>query len=161
MRRPRVIRGGAAKPRSGASYYHGGRLRRFCRWGGITILACAILILSGLSGFGKSVALANDSRDIGFYCIRQIFRADMLLKPFISYTVRKPKNRKYRERKPKIAPLVKHRNKPGRDRLRYRSSSTELAPQWHSVAKCCFLIDQWTEEKLLRPFAGKPAANTR
>ena len=44
-----------------------------------------ILILSGLSGSGKSVAL-HMLEDLGFYCIDNIPAA--LLKPFISYTVR-------------------------------------------------------------------------
>ena len=44
-----------------------------------------IIILSGLSGAGKSVAL-HMLEDLGFYCIDNIPAA--LLKPFISYTVR-------------------------------------------------------------------------
>jgi len=44
-----------------------------------------IIILSGLSGSGKSVAL-HMLEDLGFYCIDNIPAA--LLKPFISYTVR-------------------------------------------------------------------------
>jgi RNase adapter protein RapZ len=44
-----------------------------------------IVILSGLSGSGKSVAL-HMLEDLGFYCIDNIPAA--LLKPFISYTVR-------------------------------------------------------------------------
>ncbi|MFZ1903885.1 MAG: RNase adapter RapZ [Steroidobacteraceae bacterium] len=46
-----------------------------------------IIILSGLSGSGKSVAL-HTLEDFGFYCIDNIPAA--LLKPFISYTVRSP-----------------------------------------------------------------------
>ena len=46
-----------------------------------------IIILSGLSGSGKSVAL-HVLEDLGFYCIDNIPAA--LLKPFISYTVRSP-----------------------------------------------------------------------
>jgi UPF0042 nucleotide-binding protein len=46
-----------------------------------------ILILSGLSGSGKSVAL-HMLEDLGFYCIDNIPAA--LLKPFISHTVRSP-----------------------------------------------------------------------
>ena len=46
-----------------------------------------IVILSGLSGSGKSVAL-HMLEDFGFYCIDNIPAA--LLKPFISYTVRSP-----------------------------------------------------------------------
>src|SRR6201998_2711966 len=46
-----------------------------------------IVILSGLSGCGKSVAL-HMLEDLGFYCIDNIPAA--LLKPFISYTVRRP-----------------------------------------------------------------------
>jgi RNase adapter protein RapZ len=46
-----------------------------------------IIILSGLSGSGKSVALAM-LEDLGFYCIDNIPAA--LLKPFISYAVRSP-----------------------------------------------------------------------
>jgi RNase adapter protein RapZ len=46
-----------------------------------------IIILSGLSGSGKSVAL-HTLEDLGFYCIDNIPAA--LLKPFISYTVRSP-----------------------------------------------------------------------
>jgi RNase adapter protein RapZ len=44
-----------------------------------------IIILSGLSGAGKSVAL-HMLEDVGYYCIDNIPAA--LLKPFISYTVR-------------------------------------------------------------------------
>lgn len=46
-----------------------------------------IIILSGLSGSGKSVALAM-LEDLGFYCIDNIPAA--LLKPFISYAVASP-----------------------------------------------------------------------
>jgi RNase adapter protein RapZ len=46
-----------------------------------------IIILSGLSGSGKSVAL-HVLEDLGFYCIDNIPAA--LLKPFVSYTVRSP-----------------------------------------------------------------------
>jgi RNase adapter protein RapZ len=46
-----------------------------------------IIILSGLSGSGKSVAL-HMLEDLGFYCIDNIPAA--LLKPFVSYTVRGP-----------------------------------------------------------------------
>ncbi|MBV8496366.1 MAG: RNase adapter RapZ [Gammaproteobacteria bacterium] len=46
-----------------------------------------ILILSGLSGSGKSVAL-HMLEDLGFYCIDNIPAA--LLKPFVSFTVRSP-----------------------------------------------------------------------
>ncbi len=46
-----------------------------------------IVILSGLSGSGKSVAL-HMLEDVGFYCIDNIPAA--LLKPFISFTVRSP-----------------------------------------------------------------------
>jgi len=46
-----------------------------------------IVILSGLSGAGKSIAL-HMLEDLGFYCIDNIPAA--LLKPFISYTVRSP-----------------------------------------------------------------------
>jgi UPF0042 nucleotide-binding protein len=46
-----------------------------------------ILIVSGLSGSGKSVAL-HMLEDLGFYCIDNIPAA--LLKSFISYTVRSP-----------------------------------------------------------------------
>jgi len=46
-----------------------------------------IIILSGLSGSGKSVAL-HMLEDLGFYCIDNIPAA--LLKPFVSYTVRAP-----------------------------------------------------------------------
>jgi UPF0042 nucleotide-binding protein len=46
-----------------------------------------IIILSGLSGSGKTVAL-HMLEDLGFYCIDNIPAA--LLKPFISYTVRSP-----------------------------------------------------------------------
>ena len=48
-----------------------------------------ILILSGLSGSGKSVAL-HMLEDLGFYCIDNIPAA--LLKPFISYTVHSPES---------------------------------------------------------------------
>ncbi len=44
-----------------------------------------IIILSGLSGAGKSVAL-HMLEDLGYYCIDNMPAA--LLKPFISYTVR-------------------------------------------------------------------------
>jgi RNase adapter protein RapZ len=46
-----------------------------------------IIVLSGLSGSGKSVAL-HMLEDLGFYCIDNIPAA--LLKPFVSYTVRRP-----------------------------------------------------------------------
>jgi UPF0042 nucleotide-binding protein len=46
-----------------------------------------IIVVSGLSGSGKSVAL-HMLEDLGFYCIDNIPAA--LLKPFISYTVRGP-----------------------------------------------------------------------
>ncbi|MBS0579939.1 MAG: RNase adapter RapZ [Proteobacteria bacterium] len=46
-----------------------------------------IIVLSGLSGSGKSVAL-HMLEDFGFYCIDNIPAA--LLKSFISYTVRSP-----------------------------------------------------------------------
>ena len=46
-----------------------------------------IVILSGLSGSGKSVAL-HTLEDLGFYCMDNIPAA--LLKPFISYSVRSP-----------------------------------------------------------------------
>ncbi|HVH84749.1 MAG TPA: RNase adapter RapZ [Steroidobacteraceae bacterium] len=46
-----------------------------------------IVILSGLSGSGKSVAL-HMLEDLGFYCIDNIPAA--LLTPFISFTVRSP-----------------------------------------------------------------------
>ncbi|MGH8139589.1 MAG: RNase adapter RapZ [Steroidobacteraceae bacterium] len=46
-----------------------------------------VIILSGLSGSGKSVAL-HMLEDLGFYCIDNIPAA--LLKPFISHTVRSP-----------------------------------------------------------------------
>ena len=46
-----------------------------------------IIILSGLSGSGKSVAL-HMLEDLGFYCIDNIPAA--LLKAFISHTVRAP-----------------------------------------------------------------------
>jgi UPF0042 nucleotide-binding protein len=49
--------------------------------------AMRIIIVSGLSGSGKSVAL-HMLEDLGFYCIDNIPAA--LLKPFISYTVRAP-----------------------------------------------------------------------
>ena len=48
-----------------------------------------IVILSGLSGSGKSVAL-HMLEDLGFYCIDNIPAA--LLKPFISFTVRSPES---------------------------------------------------------------------
>ena len=48
-----------------------------------------LIILSGLSGSGKSVAL-HMLEDLGFYCIDNIPAA--LLKPFISYTVRSPES---------------------------------------------------------------------
>ena len=48
-----------------------------------------IIILSGLSGSGKSVAL-HMLEDLGFYCIDNIPAA--MLKPFISYTVRSPES---------------------------------------------------------------------
>ena len=48
-----------------------------------------IIIVSGLSGSGKSVAL-HMLEDLGFYCIDNIPAA--LLKPFISHTVRSPES---------------------------------------------------------------------
>ena len=53
----------------------------------MNIRAVRIVILSGLSGSGKSVAL-HMLEDLGFYCIDNMPAA--LLKPFISYTVRSP-----------------------------------------------------------------------
>jgi len=44
-----------------------------------------IIVVSGLSGSGKSVAL-HLLEDVGFYCIDNLPAA--LLKPFISHTVR-------------------------------------------------------------------------
>ncbi len=49
-----------------------------------------IIVLSGLSGSGKSVAL-HMLEDFGYYCIDNIPAA--LLKPFVSYTVRSPEPR--------------------------------------------------------------------
>ncbi|MBV9343882.1 MAG: RNase adapter RapZ, partial [Gammaproteobacteria bacterium] len=49
-----------------------------------------IIVLSGLSGSGKSIAL-HMLEDLGFYCIDNIPAA--LLKPFVSYTVRSPEPR--------------------------------------------------------------------
>ena len=46
-----------------------------------------IIVISGLSGAGKSVAL-HMLEDLGFYCIDNIPAA--LLKPFISHAVRSP-----------------------------------------------------------------------
>ncbi|HVS76027.1 MAG TPA: RNase adapter RapZ, partial [Steroidobacteraceae bacterium] len=46
-----------------------------------------IIVLSGLSGSGKSVAL-HMLEDLGFYCIDNIPAA--LLKPFFSHAVRSP-----------------------------------------------------------------------
>lgn len=65
------------------------------RWSGALRLQCGvanvgrvrILIVSGLSGSGKSVAL-HMLEDLGFYCIDNIPAA--LLKSFISHTVRTP-----------------------------------------------------------------------
>jgi UPF0042 nucleotide-binding protein len=48
-----------------------------------------IIVLSGLSGSGKSVAL-HMLEDLGFYCIDNIPAA--LLKPFISHAVRSPES---------------------------------------------------------------------
>ncbi|HXS19592.1 MAG TPA: RNase adapter RapZ [Steroidobacteraceae bacterium] len=48
-----------------------------------------IIVLSGLSGSGKSVAL-HMLEDLGFYCIDNIPAA--LLKPFISHAVRSPEH---------------------------------------------------------------------
>src|SRR4029077_9481433 len=62
------------------------RLRRGARCGS-RFAAVRIIILSGLSGSGKSVAL-HMLEDLGFYCIDNIPAA--LLKPFVSYTVRSP-----------------------------------------------------------------------
>jgi RNase adapter protein RapZ len=47
----------------------------------ITIGVVRIIVLSGLSGSGKSVAL-HMLEDLGFYCIDNIPAA--LLKPFVS-----------------------------------------------------------------------------
>jgi len=44
-----------------------------------------LIIVSGLSGSGKSVAL-HQLEDIDFYCVDNIPAA--LLKPFISHTIR-------------------------------------------------------------------------
>ena len=48
-----------------------------------------IIVVSGLSGSGKSVAL-HLLEDLGFYCIDNLPAA--LLKPFISHTVRSPES---------------------------------------------------------------------
>jgi UPF0042 nucleotide-binding protein len=57
------------------------------RSGVVNVLRVRILIVSGLSGSGKSVAL-HMLEDLGFYCIDNIPAA--LLKSFISHTVRTP-----------------------------------------------------------------------
>jgi len=55
---------------------------------GVANVGCVrIIIVSGLSGSGKSVAL-HMLEDLGFYCIDNIPAA--LLKPFVSHTVRSP-----------------------------------------------------------------------
>ena len=64
-----------------------------------------LIIVSGLSGSGKSVAL-HMLEDLDFYCIDNIPAA--LLKPFISHTVRTPEPAYAR-----IAVGLDARNRPG------------------------------------------------
>ncbi|HKE43446.1 MAG TPA: RNase adapter RapZ, partial [Steroidobacteraceae bacterium] len=64
-----------------------------------------LIIVSGLSGSGKSVAL-HMLEDLDFYCIDNIPAA--LLKPFISHTVRSPEPAYAR-----IAVGLDARNRPG------------------------------------------------
>ncbi|HEY6482827.1 MAG TPA: RNase adapter RapZ [Steroidobacteraceae bacterium] len=100
-----------------------------------------IIVLSGLSGSGKSVAL-HMLEDLGFYCIDNIPAA--LLKSFISYTVRSPE--------------------PSYDRtaigLDARNTAAEIAtvPQLidelrRSGIQCDVIVLVTSDEELLRRFA--------
>src|SRR6201996_6005359 len=63
-----------------------------------------LVIVSGLSGSGKSVAL-HQLEDIDFYCVDNIPAA--LLKPFIAHTIRGPE-----EAYPRTAVGLDARNRP-------------------------------------------------
>ena len=100
-----------------------------------------IIVLSGLSGSGKSVAL-HMLEDLGFYCIDNIPAA--LLKPFISHAVRSPE-RTY------------ERAAVGLDA---RNTAAEIAtvPQLidelrRSGLECEVIFLTATDEELLRRFA--------
>jgi RNase adapter protein RapZ len=100
-----------------------------------------IIILSGLSGSGKSVAL-HMLEDLGFYCIDNIPAA--LLKPFISHTVRSPE-------------LTYERTAIGLDA---RNTAAEIAtvPQLvdelrRSGIHCEVIFLVTSDEELLRRFA--------
>ena len=100
-----------------------------------------IIIVSGLSGSGKSVAL-HMLEDLGFYCIDNIPAA--LLKPFISHTVRSPE-------------LTYERTAIGLDA---RNTAAEIAtvPQLidelrRSGIHCEVIFLVTNEEELLRRFA--------
>jgi RNase adapter protein RapZ len=100
-----------------------------------------IIVLSGLSGSGKSVAL-HMLEDLGFYCIDNIPAA--LLKPFISHAVRSPE-RTY------------ERAAVGLDA---RNTAAEIAtvPQLidelrRSGIECEIIFLTATDEELLRRFA--------
>jgi len=100
-----------------------------------------IIVLSGLSGSGKSVAL-HMLEDLGFYCIDNIPAA--LLKPFISHAVRSPE-RTY------------ERAAVGLDA---RNTAAEIAtvPQLidelrRSGIECEVIFLTATDEELLRRFA--------
>ncbi len=100
-----------------------------------------IIILSGLSGSGKSVVL-HMLEDLGFYCIDNIPAA--LLKPFISYTVRRPET-------------TYERTAVGLDA---RNTAAEIAtvPQLvdelrRSGLQCEVLFLMAAEDELLRRFA--------
>jgi UPF0042 nucleotide-binding protein len=100
-----------------------------------------IIVISGLSGAGKSVAL-HMLEDLGFYCIDNIPAA--LLKPFISHAVRSPE-RTY------------ERAAVGLDA---RNTAAEIAtvPQLidelrRSGIQCEVLFLTTTDEELLRRFA--------
>lgn len=100
-----------------------------------------IIVLSGLSGSGKSVAL-HMLEDLGFYCIDNIPAA--LLKPFVSHAVRSPE-RTY------------ERAAVGLDA---RNTAAEIAtvPQLidelrRSGIECEIIFLTATDEELLRRFA--------
>lgn len=100
-----------------------------------------IIVLSGLSGSGKSVAL-HMLEDLGFYCIDNIPAA--LLKPFISHAVRSPEG-------------TYERSAVGLDA---RNTAAEIAtvPQLidelrRSGIECEVIFLTATDEELLRRFA--------
>ena len=108
-----------------------------------------LIIVSGLSGSGKSVAL-HMLEDLGFYCIDNIPAA--LLKPFISHTVRS-------------AETTYERTAIGLDA---RNTAAEIAtvPKLvdelkRSGLNCEVLFLVTRDEELLRRFAETPLSDGR